>query len=90
MVLPFWYTHDVKTAISVDDRLLSDADRAAREMGLSRSRLIAVALESYLRSRRQEDITARLNEVYAEEDPAEARVVKQIKAKLRATIKDRW
>ena len=80
----------MKTAISVDDQLLSEADRAAREMGLSRSRLIATALTAYLRLRRQEEITAQLNEVYAEPDPAEARAVKAIKAKFRATIKDRW
>jgi metal-responsive CopG/Arc/MetJ family transcriptional regulator len=80
----------MKTAISVDDRLLSQADIAAREMGLSRSRLIAAALEAYLRSRRQENTTARLNEVYREADPAEARTVKSMKTKFRATIRDRW
>jgi metal-responsive CopG/Arc/MetJ family transcriptional regulator len=80
----------MKTAISVDDELISEADNAAREMGLSRSRLIATALEAYLRKRRQDEITARLNEVYAEVDPDEARLLKLIKAKFRATIKDAW
>jgi len=80
----------MKTAISVDDRLLSEADQTAREMGLSRSRLIAVALEAYLRRRRQEDTVARLNEVYGEADPAEARTVKRMKSKFRATIRERW
>jgi metal-responsive CopG/Arc/MetJ family transcriptional regulator len=85
------YTVDaMKTAISVDDQLMSEADNAAREMGLSRSRLIATALEAYLRKRRQDEITARLNEVYAEADPSEARLLKLMKAKFRATIKDRW
>jgi metal-responsive CopG/Arc/MetJ family transcriptional regulator len=80
----------MKVAISVNDQLLSEADKAAGEMGLSRSRLIATAIEAYLRTRRQEEITARLNEVYAKPDPEEARIVKGIKAKFRATIKDRW
>jgi len=85
------YTISVmKTAISVDDQLLSDADRAAREMGLSRSRLIATALEAYLRRRRQEETTARLNEVFAEDDPAEARTLKLMKAKFRSSIKESW
>lgn len=80
----------MKTAISVNDQLLSDADRAAREMGLSRSRLIATALEAYLRRRRQEETTARLNEVFAEDDPAEARTLKLMKAKFRSSIKESW
>jgi metal-responsive CopG/Arc/MetJ family transcriptional regulator len=80
----------MKTAISVDDQLLSEADRAAREMGVSRSRLIATAIEAYLRRRRQDEITARLNEVYAEPDPAEARTLKLMKAKFRSAVKDSW
>lgn len=80
----------MKIAISVDDRLLSEADSAAREMGLSRSRLIATALEAYLRKRRQDEITARLNEVYAVPDPDEARLLKLMKAKFASTIKDSW
>jgi metal-responsive CopG/Arc/MetJ family transcriptional regulator len=80
----------MKTAISMDDRLLSEADSAAREMGLSRSRLIATALEAYLRKRRQDEITARLNEVYAVPDPDEARLLKLMKAKFGSTIKDSW
>jgi metal-responsive CopG/Arc/MetJ family transcriptional regulator len=80
----------MKTAISVDDQLISEADNAAREMGLSRSRLIATALEAYLRKRRQDEITARLNEAYAVPDPDEARLLKAMKAKFAATIKDRW
>jgi metal-responsive CopG/Arc/MetJ family transcriptional regulator len=80
----------MKIAISVDDRLLSETDQAAREMGLSRSRLITVALEAYLRARRQEDIMARLNEVHGAASSAEARTVKRMKAKFRATIPEKW
>jgi len=35
----------MKTAISIDDQLLQDADRAAKRMGLSRSRLFSLALQ---------------------------------------------
>jgi metal-responsive CopG/Arc/MetJ family transcriptional regulator len=80
----------MKSAISVDDQLLSEADSVAREMGVSRSRLFATALAAYLRTRRQEAITARLNQVYAEPDAAEGRTHKLMKAKFRATVKDRW
>ena len=83
--------HTMKTAISVDGHLLHEADQAARQMGLSRSRLFSLALENYLRQRRQEEMIGRLNKVYAgEPDPVDLRTAKRMKAKFRATIRERW
>jgi metal-responsive CopG/Arc/MetJ family transcriptional regulator len=81
----------MKTAISVDDQLLGNADQVARDMGLTRSRLIALALEAYIRQRRQEETTSRLNRVYGPEPGSvEKVVIRKMKAKFRSTIKDRW
>ena len=81
----------MKTAISVDDQLLTEADRTARKLGLSRSRLFSLALEAYLRHRDQEEIMEKLNRAYATKpDPAHAPTLKRMKAKFRQTIKDRW
>jgi metal-responsive CopG/Arc/MetJ family transcriptional regulator len=80
----------MKTAISLDGNLLHQADRTARAMGLSRSRLFSVALEEYLRRRRQELMIEQLNLVYSDQKPGEARIAKGMKAKFRSTIKDRW
>jgi metal-responsive CopG/Arc/MetJ family transcriptional regulator len=55
----------MKTAISIDDDLLHDADETARVMGLSRSRLFALAAGDFLQKQRQEQTLLRLNEVYA-------------------------
>jgi metal-responsive CopG/Arc/MetJ family transcriptional regulator len=82
--------NQMKFAISLDEQLILEADAAASEMGLSRSHLISTALESYLRKRRQDDITARLNEVYAVPDPDEASVLKLMKTKFQTTIKESW
>jgi metal-responsive CopG/Arc/MetJ family transcriptional regulator len=61
----------MKTAISLDAGLLEEADRTARQMGLSRSRLFALALQDYLHSRSRDQMLANLNRVYAgEPDPA--------------------
>jgi len=82
---------NMKTAISIDDRLLQEADQTARLMGLSRSRLFAVAVSDFLQRQRQEQMLIRLNEVYAyQPEPAEKRVLKGMKAKVRRTLKDRW
>ena len=55
----------MKTAISMDDGLLQEADETARLMGLSRSRLFALAVGDFLQRRRREQMLLRLNEVYA-------------------------
>ena len=81
----------MKTAISLDDDLLQEADKTAQQMGLSRSRLFALALRDYLRRKQQEQLVEQLNRVYAgKPDLAEKRIVRRIKDKFRATIKERW
>ncbi len=81
----------MKTAISIDDGLLQEADQTARRMGLSRSRLFALAVDDFLRRQRQEQMLRRLNEVYASGlEPAEKSLLKRIKVKVRPTVKERW
>ena len=81
----------MKTAISINDGLLREADETARLMKLSRSRLFALAVGEFLGRRRREEMLLRLNEVYASGvDPAEKRLVARIKIKFRPTVKERW
>jgi metal-responsive CopG/Arc/MetJ family transcriptional regulator len=78
----------MKTAISLDSTLLKEADQTARALGLSRSRLFSLALEDYLRHRRQQQTLDQLNQAYSNEpNPTEA---PNLKAKFHQTIKDRW
>jgi metal-responsive CopG/Arc/MetJ family transcriptional regulator len=79
----------MKTAISVDDALMEQADGAARDLGLTRSALIAEALRDYLRRRRQARISEQLNQAYANEpDQRERQLVRKLKTKVPAP--DRW
>src|SRR5438105_2787038 len=83
--------HTMKTAISIESPLLEEADRTARKLGLSRSRLVSLALRDYLQQRRNREIVDQLNHVYGEpgrgvEQPSGTKM----KAKFRAAIKDRW
>jgi hypothetical protein len=81
----------MKTAISIDDGLLHEADETARLLGLSRSRLFALAVGEFLQRQRQEQMLRRLNEVYADgAGPAEESLLRGIKAKVRRTVKERW
>ncbi len=74
----------MKIAVSVDDGLLIEADRAACEIGVGRSRLFSMALESYLAARRDRKILDQLNEAYVNEPTAEEkRIVSLLKEKFR-------
>jgi metal-responsive CopG/Arc/MetJ family transcriptional regulator len=82
-------TNGMKTAISVEDALMEQADDAARDLGLSRSGLIAEALREYLLRRRQARVSDRLNQAYANGlRPDERRLVRKLKTKL--PTPDRW
>lgn len=79
----------MKTAISVEDSLMKQADNAARDLGVSRSALIAEALRDYLRQRRQASVSERLNRVYVDgPDPAERLLVRKLRAKVPPL--DKW
>lgn len=81
----------MKTAISIEDGLLHEADKTAQRMGLSRSRLFALAVQDFLQRQRQEQMLRRLNEVYANgADTSEKQLLKRIKAKARPGVKERW
>jgi len=84
-------TITTKTTISMADALLREADEAARELGVSRSRLFAMAVDDFLRRRRNEEILRQLNDVYAEPAaPSHKQPLHGIKTQFRRTVKERW
>lgn len=74
------YTESMKAAVSLPANLFEAADELAKRLGISRNELIAVALESYLRSNQQTGVTERLNEVYRNEDSSLDPVVAAIQS----------
>jgi metal-responsive CopG/Arc/MetJ family transcriptional regulator len=83
--------NSMKIAISVDDSLITEADGAAREMGVSRSRLFSLALESYLRNREHGRMLEQLNRVYTDEAASSDKLMaKRVKAKFREAIVEKW
>jgi len=59
----------MKTAISIPDPLFEEAEAAAKDLGLTRSKLIQTALEEFLQRRRDEEVTRRLNKSFTENPP---------------------
>ena len=81
----------MKTAISIGDGLLREADEAARLLGLSRSRLFARAMDDFLQRQRSEQMLTQLNKVYTDgPQPNEQRLLRGMKARVRRTVIDRW
>jgi metal-responsive CopG/Arc/MetJ family transcriptional regulator len=64
----------MKTAISLPDDLFRAADKAAKDLGVSRSELYARAVAALLASRAGASVTAALDRVYAN-DSADADAV---------------
>jgi metal-responsive CopG/Arc/MetJ family transcriptional regulator len=55
----------VKTAISIEESLFKRANELAREMNVSRSKLLSLALEHFVRSRDLRELQEKINEAYA-------------------------
>ena len=55
----------VKTAISVEGSLFEQAEEAAKELHVTRSRLFAMAMEEFLGRRKTQDIIDQLNAVHS-------------------------
>ena len=60
----------MKVAVSIPDPLFKEAQAAARELGISRSKLVRIALEEFLK-RRREDAVAKSIDRYIAKHGAE-------------------
>ncbi len=78
----------MKTAISVRDNLFKRIDKFAKEKKISRSQIFSEAAEEYLEKRENDDITANLNAVYANEDSSVDPVI--FKMALMSLPKEEW
>jgi predicted transcriptional regulator len=78
----------MKTAVSVPDPLFRAADRLARRLRISRSKLYSLAVDRFVSDHDDAAVTAKLDEVYATESSALDPVLKTIQA--RSLAKDSW
>jgi hypothetical protein len=54
----------MKTAISIPDSLFQAAERFAKQLGVSRSRLFQIAITAFLDEHRQDRVTETLDGIY--------------------------
>ena len=58
----------MKTAISIPDDVFSQAERFAHRRQMTRSALFTVAVDEYIHHHREDDVTRKLDKVYASEE----------------------
>ena len=58
----------MKTAVSIEDEVFFEAESAAKEMGLSRSKLYSNAVLEFIRNHRPGSITDKYNKIYSENE----------------------
>jgi len=62
------YLKGMKTAISIPDDVFARVEAFAKRRKMSRSALFTIAVEQYVQHHRADDVTSRLNELYAREN----------------------
>jgi metal-responsive CopG/Arc/MetJ family transcriptional regulator len=78
----------MKTAISIPDNLFQTIDHYVKKKGISRSKLIAAAVEEYLEAREATEIANKLNQIYSEEN---SRLEKDLlNMQLKSIGEDKW
>ena len=60
----------MKVAVSVPDRIFEAAERLAKQRRVPRSQIFAEALAAYVETRGSDEVTSKLNEIYAHEASA--------------------
>ena len=80
----------MKTAISIPDPLFEAAERLAKRLGVSRSKLFQRALQAFLREHNDEGVTEALNRIYgpASKDGSLDPLLEQLQ--LASLSKDEW
>jgi antitoxin MazE6 len=58
----------MKTAISIPDKVFDSAEKLANRLGKTRSQLYTQALSNYIAKHKTDDVTNKLDEVYASEE----------------------
>ncbi|MCX6641559.1 MAG: CopG family transcriptional regulator [bacterium] len=80
-----------KTAISIQEPLLKEADSLARELKLSRSRLFAIAMAEFIQRQHNKKLLQRINEAYIDNtDASDEDYLQGLKKRHRELIEGQW
>ena len=78
----------MKTAISIPDNVFKSAEELASRLGKSRSQLYTQAISNYVKRHRDDNVTKKLDEIYAQFNSKLDPTLK--KAQILSLPKDQW
>ncbi|MCA9973081.1 MAG: ribbon-helix-helix protein, CopG family [Anaerolineales bacterium] len=80
----------IKTGISLDKPLFEKLERLSAEMGVSRSRLLALALEEYIERQQNLKLLRELNAAYGDEQDEEGKLTVQHGTIYGSDLEESW
>jgi len=82
---------NIKTAVSIHKSLFEQAEKIARKMKVSRSRLFALALEDYIHREQNRELLTKINAAYADEpDANEQTLRRKARRTHRRIVRGEW
>lgn len=83
--------HAIKTAISIEKNLFDQAELTARSMKVSRSKLVAIALQTFIEKRKNREMLEQINAAYSDEPDAEEETLRQkSRQQHRRILEETW
>ncbi len=83
--------HTVKTAISLEASLLDAGTALANELHISRSRLVALAMEEFITRHRNHKLLEQLDAAHADTpDPSELALKRAMRTRHHHALKGEW
>jgi metal-responsive CopG/Arc/MetJ family transcriptional regulator len=81
----------IKTAISIEKNLFDQADKIARTMKVSRSKLFVIALQDFIEHQKNKEMLAQINAAYDDEpDSTEQALRKKVRRQHRRIVEGEW
>jgi metal-responsive CopG/Arc/MetJ family transcriptional regulator len=80
----------VKTVVSIQRSLFDEADTIAQELHVPRSRLYAMAIESFIQRYRSQQLLEGLNAAYANDLDAEGHAFLDAALGAHGEVRDAW
>jgi metal-responsive CopG/Arc/MetJ family transcriptional regulator len=81
----------IKTAISIEKNLFDQAEKMARTMKVSRSKLFVIALQDFIEHQKNKELLAQINAAYADEPDATEKVLRaKARRQHRRIVEGEW
>jgi metal-responsive CopG/Arc/MetJ family transcriptional regulator len=82
---------NVKTAVSLQKSLFEQLEALASQMKVSRSRLLALALEEFIRRRENQQLLEKINQAYEDVPEAtEQMQLRKMRRRHREVVEGEW